>query len=70
MDLKSCRGAPVFFDMLFDLKKYECHLRRIDPVFRLYDDVVEVNSIGENIRLEGFSKFAKREYRVWLTSSK
>ena len=45
-DLKKCGCASLFFDMLFDLKKYDAHVRRIDPMFRDLDDyIVDVDGV-------------------------
>ncbi|KAJ3029429.1 UNVERIFIED_CONTAM: Serine/threonine-protein phosphatase 2A regulatory subunit B'' subunit alpha [Siphonaria sp. JEL0065] len=39
-DLKRTpQNAALFFDMLFDLRKYDNHVRRIDPMYREMDDV-------------------------------
>jgi serine/threonine-protein phosphatase 2A regulatory subunit B'' len=50
-DLKKCRSAPLLFDMIFDLRKYDSHVRRIDPIFREHDDVY-MEADGKKIRLE------------------
>ncbi|ORY52266.1 hypothetical protein LY90DRAFT_648297 [Neocallimastix californiae] len=50
-DLKRSKNTPLFFDMLFDIKKYEMHLRCMDPLFR------EANEVW--IRM---GKFAERTY--------
>ncbi|KAL2917066.1 hypothetical protein HK105_203498 [Polyrhizophydium stewartii] len=62
-DLKHSASAPLFFDMLFDLHKYENHIRRIDPAFRDQDDVTYEGPHGEHITLTGFQKFAARTYQ-------
>jgi hypothetical protein len=65
IDLKKCKCAPLFFDMLFDLRKYDTHVRRTDPLFREYDDVYEEGPDGIRIvKLEGFNKYATKEYRI------
>ncbi len=51
-DLKKCGSAFLFFDMLFDLRKYEYHVRRIDPMFREMDDMYIDNSDGTRTKLE------------------
>ncbi|KAJ3267906.1 Serine/threonine-protein phosphatase 2A regulatory subunit B'' subunit alpha [Terramyces sp. JEL0728] len=62
-DLKRSGSAPLFFDMIFDLRKYDSHIRRIDPVFRDMDDMIcEEN--GTPVKLEGFQKFAFRAYQI------
>ncbi|KAJ3311519.1 Serine/threonine-protein phosphatase 2A regulatory subunit B'' subunit alpha [Boothiomyces sp. JEL0838] len=63
LDLKKSGSAPLFFDMIFDLRKYDSHIRRIDPVFRELDDMIcEEN--GVPVKLEGFQKFAFRAYQI------
>ncbi|KAI8845953.1 hypothetical protein BJ741DRAFT_586233 [Chytriomyces cf. hyalinus JEL632] len=63
-DLKRARhNAPLFFDMIFDLRKYDTHVRRIDPMFREMDDVVVDDvQLGRRVKLEGWDKFAERSY--------
>ncbi|KAJ3323998.1 Serine/threonine-protein phosphatase 2A regulatory subunit B'' subunit alpha [Boothiomyces sp. JEL0866] len=62
-DLKRSGSAPLFYDMIFDLRKYDSHIRRIDPVFRELDDMIcEEN--GTPVKLEGFQKFAFRAYQI------
>jgi hypothetical protein len=51
-DLKKCRSAFLFFDMIFDLKKYDSHVRRIDPMFRALDDMYIDNLDGTKTKLE------------------
>jgi hypothetical protein len=50
-DLKRCASAGLVFDMIFDLNKYDTHMRRIDPLFREYDDVWVVDKIGQRVKL-------------------
>ena len=50
--------------MLFDLRKYDAHIRRIDPAFREQDDVYFERATGERIKLEGFQKFAAKAYSI------
>lgn len=50
-DLKKCLSAPLVLDMIFDLGKYDSHVRRIDPLFREHDDVY-LKTEGKTIRLE------------------
>jgi hypothetical protein len=38
-DLKKCTNVSLFFDMIFDIQKYDMHIRRIDPIFREQDDI-------------------------------
>ncbi|KAJ3285382.1 Serine/threonine-protein phosphatase 2A regulatory subunit B'' subunit alpha [Borealophlyctis nickersoniae] len=62
-DLKRCGCAPLFFDMIFDIRKYDVHVRRIDPMFREMDDVWVADHVtGEKIKLAGWDKFAERAY--------
>ncbi|KAJ8331306.1 hypothetical protein O5D80_000239 [Batrachochytrium dendrobatidis] len=61
-DLKRSTSASLFFDMLFDLRKYETYTRRIDPAFREQEMVYFTKHTGETIRLEGFEKFAAKAY--------
>ncbi|KAI9346228.1 hypothetical protein BDR26DRAFT_125111 [Obelidium mucronatum] len=76
-DLKRTpQNAALFFDMLFDLRKYDNHVRRIDPMYREMDDVwieeeVVVGSVGggaggclKRVKLEGWDKFAERAYEL------
>lgn len=51
-DLKKCGAAFTFFDMLFDLRKYDAHIRRIDPMFRELDDMYLDNPDGTRIKLQ------------------
>ncbi|KAJ3330564.1 hypothetical protein HDU76_005356 [Blyttiomyces sp. JEL0837] len=60
-DVKHCRNAALFFDMIFDIRKYDTHIRRIDPAFREIDDVW-IEEGGKKIKLEGWDKFAERAY--------
>ncbi|KAJ3116659.1 Serine/threonine-protein phosphatase 2A regulatory subunit B'' subunit beta [Phlyctochytrium bullatum] len=60
-DLKRSTNAALFFDMVFDIRKYDMHIRRIDPAFREIDDVW-VEERGRRIKLEGWDKFAERTY--------
>ena len=62
--MKKSRSASLFFDMLFDLRKYDAHIRRIDPAFREQDDVYFERATGERIKLEGFQKFAAKAYSI------
>eukprot|EP00842_Homolaphlyctis_polyrhiza_P004864 jgi/Hompol1/5379/HPOL_001960-RA len=63
-DLKRSSSAQLFFDMLFDLRKYDAYIRRIDPIFRDQDDVYFEKNNGERVRLEGFQKFAAKAYAI------
>ncbi|KAJ3101283.1 Serine/threonine-protein phosphatase 2A regulatory subunit B'' subunit beta [Phlyctochytrium planicorne] len=60
-DLKKSSNASLFFDMIFDIRKYDMHIRRIDPTFREIDDVW-VEERGKRVKLEGWDKFAERTY--------
>ncbi|KAI8825757.1 uncharacterized protein EV422DRAFT_139601 [Fimicolochytrium jonesii] len=52
-DLKRCKSAGLVFDMLFDIRKYDLYLRRIDPSFREWDDMyVEDRETKEKVLLE------------------
>jgi serine/threonine-protein phosphatase 2A regulatory subunit B'' len=51
-DLKKSKCAPMFFDMLFDLRKYDGHIRRIDPMFREMDEVYVDGIDGVRVKLE------------------
>ena len=51
-DLKQCGSASIFFDMVFDLKKYDSFIRRIDPAWREMDDVVVIDARGRRMKLE------------------
>ncbi len=52
MDLKRCpENAETFFDMIFDLQKYENHLRRVDPLYREKDDIFIDNGDGVRVKL-------------------
>ncbi|TPX60382.1 hypothetical protein PhCBS80983_g01805 [Powellomyces hirtus] len=62
-DLKRCKSAGLVFDMIFDIRKYDLHLRRIDPGFREWDDMyVQDRVTKERVLLEGWDKFAERAY--------
>ncbi|TPX45895.1 hypothetical protein SeLEV6574_g03574 [Synchytrium endobioticum] len=61
-DLKKCGSASIFFDMIFDLRKYDSFVRRIDPAWREMDDVVVMDARGRRIKLEGWDKFSERAY--------
>ncbi|OUM69060.1 hypothetical protein PIROE2DRAFT_57693 [Piromyces sp. E2] len=71
-DLKRSKNTPLFFDMLFDIKKYEMHLRCMDPLFReanevwivegISSDNVNIDEEEKKIKLEGWEKFAERTY--------
>ncbi|KAJ3033163.1 Serine/threonine-protein phosphatase 2A regulatory subunit B'' subunit alpha [Rhizophlyctis rosea] len=61
-DLKRCGCASQFFDMLFDIRKYETHLRKVDPAFRETDEVWVTDKAGQRLKLEGWDKFAERAY--------
>ncbi|KAJ3399336.1 hypothetical protein HDV05_001852 [Chytridiales sp. JEL 0842] len=47
--------------MMFDIRKYDNHIRRIDPGFREADDVW-VEEHGKRVKLDGWDKFAERTY--------
>ena len=53
-DLKNCRSSYIFFDMIFDLRKYDSYIRRIDPMFRDLDDMYIDNQDGTKTKLELF----------------
>ena len=55
-------NAATFFDMIFDIQKYEVQLRRVDPVFREFDDLVIVDGDGAKTRILGWDKFAEKAY--------
>ncbi|KAJ3018721.1 hypothetical protein HKX48_002712 [Thoreauomyces humboldtii] len=62
-DLRRCGSASLVFDMIFDIRKYDLHLRRIDPNFREWDDMyVEDRQTKTRVLLEGWDKFAERAY--------
>ncbi|KAL6624262.1 hypothetical protein LY90DRAFT_520086 [Neocallimastix californiae] len=71
-DLKRSKNTPLFFDMLFDIKKYEMHLRCMDPLFReanevwivegISSDNINIDEEEKKIKLEGWEKFAERTY--------
>ena len=50
-DIKNSGAPALFFDMIFDLKKYDHHIRRIDPLFRELDDVNITSASGEKLIL-------------------
>lgn len=50
-DIKNSGAPSLFFDMIFDLKKYDHHIRRIDPMFRELDDVTVNDASGEKLTL-------------------
>ena len=50
-DLKNCGAPGLFLDMIFDLRKYDNHIRRIDPMFRELDDITITDSTGDKISL-------------------
>ncbi|KAJ3350421.1 hypothetical protein HDU83_009706 [Entophlyctis luteolus] len=58
-------NAALFFDMLFDLRKYDNHIRRIDPMFREVDDlwVMEDASGGKISDAGGAGEDAQHERR-------
>jgi serine/threonine-protein phosphatase 2A regulatory subunit B'' len=51
-DLKRCGSSNLFFDMIFDLRKYDSYIRRIDPMFREIDDMYIDNLDGTRTKLE------------------
>jgi serine/threonine-protein phosphatase 2A regulatory subunit B'' len=51
-DLKRCGSSNLFFDMIFDLRKYDSYIRRIDPMFREMDDMYIDNLDGTRTKLE------------------
>ncbi|ORX76969.1 hypothetical protein BCR32DRAFT_329122 [Anaeromyces robustus] len=71
-DLKRSKNTVLFFDMLFDIKKYEMHLRCMDPLFReanevwivegISSDNINIDEEEKKIKLEGWEKFAERTY--------
>ncbi|KAJ3087869.1 Serine/threonine-protein phosphatase 2A regulatory subunit B'' subunit alpha [Quaeritorhiza haematococci] len=61
-DLRRCANAPLFFDMMFDIRKYDMHCRRIDPTWREMDDLWITDKQNRKIKLEGWDKFAERSY--------
>ncbi|KAI8914507.1 hypothetical protein EDD86DRAFT_273568, partial [Gorgonomyces haynaldii] len=63
-DLKRNKSAGLVFDMLFDLRKYDQHNRRIDPAFREMDNVFLELPDGTRLLLEGFQKFAAKAYQI------
>jgi len=61
-DLKRSKNTPLFFDMLFDIKKYEMHLRCMDPLFREANEVWIVEGISsDNINIDEEEKKIKLE---------
>ncbi|KAI9353017.1 hypothetical protein DFJ73DRAFT_340448 [Zopfochytrium polystomum] len=62
-DLKRCTNISLFFDMIFDYRKYENYVRRIEPAFREADDLW-VDENGVKVKLEGWNKFAERAYDI------
>ena len=50
-DFKHCPSAAQVFDLVFDIRKYDSHVRRIDPVFREMD-MVTVIEHGVLVRLQ------------------
>ncbi|KAJ3120091.1 Serine/threonine-protein phosphatase 2A regulatory subunit B'' subunit alpha [Nowakowskiella sp. JEL0407] len=61
-DIKKSGNAALFFDKIFDMRKYEIYMRRIDPMFREMDDLWTLDGSGKRIKLEGWEKFAERAY--------
>lgn len=51
-DLKKSNSAHLFFDMIFDLRKYDSHIRRIDPMFREMDNITIEQEDGTKTVLE------------------
>ena len=51
-DLKKCGSSFSFYDMIFDLRKYDSYIRRIDPMFRDLDDLYIDNQDGSKTKLE------------------
>ncbi|KAJ3340551.1 Serine/threonine-protein phosphatase 2A regulatory subunit B'' subunit beta [Gonapodya sp. JEL0774] len=64
-DLKRCNNAGLFFDLLFDWKRYDARVRRMDPGFREQDDVwVLDKKLAMRVKLSGWDKFAERSYEA------
>ena len=61
-DLKRSGNPALFFDMIFDLRKYDHQIRRIDPVYREMDDIWILEPDGTRVMLEGWNKYAYRSY--------
>ncbi|KAJ3227577.1 Serine/threonine-protein phosphatase 2A regulatory subunit B'' subunit beta [Clydaea vesicula] len=64
LDLKKCKkNTELFLDMIFDIRKYEHHIKRNHPEFRDQDDIYICNS-GSNIKiaLDGWDKYAEKSY--------
>ncbi|KAH6590973.1 hypothetical protein BASA50_008973 [Batrachochytrium salamandrivorans] len=69
-DLKKSTSAPQFFDMMFDLRKYDAHLRRIDASFRAHEDETYKKTSGTVAKLTDFQKFSVRAYFEFATNEK
>jgi hypothetical protein len=50
--MKKCGSPSMFFDLLFDLRKYDHQIRRIDPVYREMDDIAITDADGSKTVLE------------------
>ncbi|KAI9204475.1 uncharacterized protein BJ171DRAFT_619719 [Polychytrium aggregatum] len=61
-DLKRSKNPALFFDMLFDISKYDNYVRRLDPAFREMDEIWIIDHTGNKIQLEGWDKFVERSY--------
>lgn len=49
-DLRKCNNQELFFNMIFDLRKWENSMRRIDPAFREQDEYF-IEEDGMRVRL-------------------
>ncbi|KXS11229.1 hypothetical protein M427DRAFT_60803 [Gonapodya prolifera JEL478] len=65
-DLKRCRNAGLLFNFLFDWRRYDVHVHRMEPSFREQDEVwiAEKKGGAGRVKLIGWDKFAERTYEL------
>ncbi|KAI9029270.1 hypothetical protein DFJ74DRAFT_703091 [Hyaloraphidium curvatum] len=63
--LRASNHAAHFFDLVFDLRSYDVHQRRMEPSFRESDDVWICDEDGNRkFKLRGWEKFSERQYEI------
>jgi hypothetical protein len=63
--LRASNHAAHFFDLIFDLRSYDVHQRRMEPSFREADDVWVCDEDGNRkFKLRGWEKFSERQYEI------
>lgn len=63
--LRASNHAAHFYDLVFDLRSYDVHQRRMEPAFREADDVWVCDEDGNRkFKLRGWEKFSERQYEI------